>query len=48
MSKLLKYSLETLPVVTERIGKQLQVPVGYRRGNDFLVKTDVGKASSNQ
>ena len=48
VSKLLKYSLETLPVVTEKLGTQPQVPVGYRRGTDFLIKMDVGSTSSNQ
>ncbi|HUI18115.1 MAG TPA: GLUG motif-containing protein, partial [Alphaproteobacteria bacterium] len=47
VSKLLKYSLETLPVVTEKLGTQPQVPVGYRRGTDFLIKTDVESTSSN-
>jgi len=48
VSKLLRYSLETLPVVTEKLGAQPQVPVGYRRGTDFLVKTNVENTSSNQ
>ena len=48
VSKLLSYSLETLPVVTEKLGAGPQVPVGYRRGTDFLIRSNVDKTSSNQ
>lgn len=42
VSKLLNYSLETLPTVTEKLGILPQVPMAYRRGSDFVVKTSVG------
>jgi hypothetical protein len=40
-SKILRYSLESLPAITTQLGIT-QVPVAYRRGADFIVKTGVG------
>ena len=40
--KLLRYSLERLPTLTEQYGILPQVPVAYRRGSDFVVTTRLG------
>lgn len=37
--KLLRYSVEKLPTLTEQYGILPQVPVAYRRGSDFVVTT---------
>jgi WD40 repeat protein len=42
VAKILRYSLETLPAITEQLGTLPQVPMAYRRGSDFIVKTSVG------
>ncbi|MFI4986808.1 MAG: caspase family protein [Alphaproteobacteria bacterium] len=42
VSKILRYSLEALPTVTQKFGTLPQVPVAYRRGSDFVVKSGVG------
>jgi WD40 repeat protein len=40
VSKILRYSLESLPEITEQMAGKPQVPVAYRRGVDFIVKSD--------
>lgn len=42
VAKILRYSLETLPAITEQLGTLPQVPMAYRRGSDFIVKTSIG------
>jgi len=42
VAKILRYSLETLPAVTEQFGALPQVPMAYRRGSDFVVRSSIG------
>ncbi len=42
VSKILRYSIETLPAMTEKLGSLPQVPVAYQRGTDFVVKAGLG------